>query len=67
MGKVVINKCQFCGNDSFIKGRNHNSYYGKIILKGKLLGNNVEHTICDSCGSIVNSRVLNLKTNKKEA
>ncbi len=63
--EIYIFKCPFCGGVQFASG--YQSGYAAISLKGNgFRSSTVEHTICLSCGSIVNSRVKRIKPFRKK-
>ena len=53
--KVYIERCPFCGYSEFIEAR---QMQGEAYVSGEaLLGQQLRHTICRNCGSVVRSCV----------
>lgn len=57
-----IEKCQYCGNDKFVEGKQFSQ--GAVYPKNKFLTFHYQilyHIICVNCGAIVKSYVKNPK------
>ena len=55
--KVQIDRCPFCGGSEFIEAK---QMQGEAYVSGEaLLGQQLHHTICRDCGSVVRSYVDN--------
>ena len=53
--KVYIERCPFCGYSEFIEAR---QMQGEAYVSGEaFLGQQLRHTICRNCGSVVRSYV----------
>ncbi|WP_291652759.1 transcription initiation factor TFIIIB [Clostridium sp.] len=62
--KVKIEKCPFCKGEKLVIG--YQVSQGSVMSgKSGLVGSRVIHTICKTCGSIVNSRVEDTKIFKE--
>ena len=54
---VHIDRCPFCGYSEFIEAR---QMQGEAYVSGEaLFGQQLHHTICHHCGSVVRSYVKN--------
>lgn len=58
MKRIKIQKCPYCGSDQLAVGYQMKSSAVYPDERGGVFGEQIEHTICLECGSIVYSRVL---------
>jgi ribosomal protein L32 len=62
--EINISKCPFCGGTQFAHGY-QNGYAAITRAKSLFKTSSIEHIICLSCGSIVNSRVKRINKFRK--
>lgn len=61
MKEIKIDKCPYCESTDFAKGYQlaQESVYPQSF--GFKMGSSIEHIICKECGSIIHSKVKNIK------
>ena len=55
--EINLQRCPFCGYSEFIEARQYHSE--AYVTGGALLGQELKHTVCRHCGSVVRTYVEN--------